>query len=297
MTAPAATWEHTGEVAVGRWSIGVHELGSHSSLEPVVLAHGLEDDWRSWMPLGARLYDAGLRPVALDLPWRAGNDYTWRHTHPPGRWLAAAARAVNGRPVVWVGHSFGANAVLELLADEHEGVERPHAVGLCAPFFRSPELAVDWRLFEASRDAFHLVIREGLRVRLGCRAAAMDPRLLTSMALKAADRIGPRGFLALFEAFTRSCDLGFDDVAAAVLVLAGSTDPGIHGARAVALDAALPDVRIRFHDDYGHFCHAEQPDDVARQLVEFLLPRLECDSAAGARTQTTQPEGAHAHHR
>jgi pimeloyl-ACP methyl ester carboxylesterase len=114
----------------------------------VVLAHGLEDEWRSWGPLVDRL--AGhWRCVALDLPWRAGNDYRWRAEGSPGEWLASGLRALGEQPALVIGHSFGANAALEALA--HPAPPPTAAAVLAAPFFRVPGTRVTWEVFERSR--------------------------------------------------------------------------------------------------------------------------------------------------
>lgn len=54
----------------------------------VVFVHGLEDTWHTWIRV-AQCLGPRWRAIALDLPWRAGNDYRWRWAGSPGDWVRA----------------------------------------------------------------------------------------------------------------------------------------------------------------------------------------------------------------
>ncbi|MCE6995129.1 alpha/beta hydrolase [Saccharothrix sp. S26] len=234
---------------------------------PVVLAHGLQDGWAGWLPLAAELGDRAC--YALDLPWRAGSTDTWCHRGTPADWLSRGLALVPEAPRVVIGHSFGANAVLHLLAERGlpASVE---AVVLVAPFFRPPALEVDWALHTAALAGVRRIMTAGLRLRLGSRAADLDDDLLSAMAATVVDRIGPVGFGAFFQSFAASTTLWLSDVDIPVLVVAGRDDEALSGERATALATALPIARFRIRPHYSHFCHVEQADDVAADLGEFL---------------------------
>jgi pimeloyl-ACP methyl ester carboxylesterase len=232
----------------------------------VAVVHGMEDSWQSWGPLVGALEPA-WRAVALDLPWRAGNDYQWRRTGRPGRYLAEALAAIGPVDGV-IAHSFGANAVLEAMAD---GLLDGFAGAvLAAPFYRPPDLPVTWTLFEQSRAHFERHMREGLRVRLGERAERLDPDVLGAMVAKTVDRIGPAGFLAVFDQFTSTPSLDLSTVKIPTLVLAGVGDPSLSRRRADALAAAMPLARIVVQEGYDHFCHVRQAADMAHRTTKFL---------------------------
>jgi pimeloyl-ACP methyl ester carboxylesterase len=235
---------------------------------PVVLAHGLEDTWTGWLPLVERL--AGDRTCyALDLPWRAGSAHTWCHAGTPGEVLRDVLDHLPEEPTAVVAHSFGANAVLELLA--RDGVPAPvRAVALLAPFFRPPTLAVDWRLHDDALAGVRRVMAAGLRLRLGDRADRLGEDLLDAMAGTVVDRIGPVGFGAFFRTFVATTDLPLSTVDVPVLVLVGEDDECLRGERATALSRALPAARLRTRPHYTHFCHVEQAADVAAELDAFL---------------------------
>lgn len=237
----------------------------------LVLVHGIEDEPESWRPL-ARLLQQNWRALALDLPWRAGNRYDWGRGTSPGR-LLAQTLATLGEPAALIGHSFGANAILELIADPtvRPVVPGPSAAVLIAPFYRPPSMPVTWKLFDRSRENFDRQIRAGLAVRLGSRIAAVDDDTITRMMDKTVEWIGPAGFLSVFDQFVGSGELPLATVEVPTLVLTGRDDPGLGRHHSAALDAAMPAATVVIHQHYDHFCHIRQVGDVARRITEFLM--------------------------
>ncbi|MYT29270.1 MULTISPECIES: alpha/beta hydrolase [unclassified Streptomyces] len=232
-----------------------------------VLVHGMEDTWESWYPL-VRLLPSHWQVSALDLPWRAGNDYGWRREATPRGWLEHGLAQLPEPPTLLVGHSFGATAVLETLAGA-DRLPAPAAV-LAAPFYRPPGLPATWSVFERSRSNFDDIIRAGLDVRLGRRAEHLDPALRTHMVRMMSERIGPAGFLTLFEQFLATAGFDLSRVDVPVLVLGGTTDPCLADGRAEALQRELPRGRVRLDDDYHHFCHVAQAAEVAAEICAFV---------------------------
>ncbi|MEU5724636.1 alpha/beta hydrolase [Micromonospora sp. NPDC047738] len=235
----------------------------------LVLAHGMEDSWHTWQPfLDALGADLPFTPYALDLPWRAGAEYDWVHRTSPATLLRHALALLPEPPALLVGHSFGANAVLELLA----AAELPAADGvvLLAPYFRPLDDPVSWQLFDRELARFRAVIGEGLRLRLGRRRHTLDPDLVDTMVAKALDRVGPLGFVALLRQFITTADLGLDTVTVPTLVVTGALDPALAGARTEALRRAMPVASVHTRSDGGHFCHLEQAAAVTAEIRRFL---------------------------
>ncbi|MEU5695823.1 alpha/beta hydrolase [Actinosynnema sp. NPDC020468] len=236
----------------------------------LVLVHGMEDGPGCWQPLVEQLGDRWWT-IAPALPWRAGGDYRWRATGTPGALLAAelatVLSTVDERPVALVGHSFGANAVLELAARASAPAA---ALVLLSPTYRPPDLELTWATFDRSRAAFDRQIADGVATRLGRRLATLDADVAAAMAAKAADRAGPAGFLAAYDQFAASADLPLRAVPMPALVLSGRGDPSLGRTRAAALAAAMPTARVVVEDHFDHFCHVRQAADVAARITEFL---------------------------
>jgi pimeloyl-ACP methyl ester carboxylesterase len=228
----------------------------------VVAAHGIEDGWRSWTPVAERLADR-YRVIALDLPWRSGNDYRWHAQATPGEWLARALDLVGEPAHALLSHSFGATATLELLAAGH----RPAAAALVAPFYRATYLVAE-QVREPSRAALRTTIRTGLRLRMGTRQVEQD--VLDIMERGLEDHLMPTVFPVFFDYFTESGDLDLSAVDTPVLVTAGTTDPSLSPDRAAALGAAMRAATVRCHEHYTHFCHLEQAADVAGEVAAFF---------------------------
>jgi pimeloyl-ACP methyl ester carboxylesterase len=233
----------------------------------VLLAHGLADGWESWRALAARL-PHGWGVAALDLPWRAGNDYRWRQTATPSQWLKTGIDLL-GEPVhAVVGHSFGANAALGLMASG-DGSVGSAAVLIC-PFYRPPTAEVTWRMLDRSRQTFVENIREGVRARMGARAERTDAEVLDAMLAEAVDRVGPLGLLTAFDQFVASTDLPLHAVEQPTMILAGGADPVLSAATAVRLAERVPRATLHADEGFDHYCHIRRPAQVAALAGEFL---------------------------
>ncbi|EHR61706.1 alpha/beta fold hydrolase [Saccharomonospora cyanea] len=230
-----------------------------------VFVHGLEDDWRSWRSVSESLGD-GWDTVALDMPWRAGNDYGWRWTAPPASWIATGLDRLDRKPDLLVGHSFGANASLEAVAREYCGAG---ALAMIVPFYRAPEPRPTWRTWNRSREAFEFQMREAVRARLGGRLERIGEALVESMTDKVFERIGLTGFLAVFEQYVASGHLPMESLGIPVLVVAGERDPGASRAQLSRLTGALPDATLTWHAEFDHFCHIRHAEQVAELLTRF----------------------------
>ncbi|GAA1229184.1 hypothetical protein GCM10009676_09630 [Prauserella halophila] len=243
---------------VGAWAMGTGPT--------VLTAHGIEDSWRIWTPIAERLA-RDYRVVALDLPWRPGNDYRWAGDGTPGEWLGhavdVALEAVGDRQHRLLSHSFGATATFELLAHGH----RPTSIVLLAPCYRAPHTPVE-SLREPCREALRATIRTGLRV--GLEGRSVDPDVFTIMQQGLEDRLMPQVFPVFFDFFTRTGYLDLSDVDVPTLVVAGTHDIALTRERADALAEQMPHTTVSMYDHYTHFCHQEQPAGIAAEAAEFL---------------------------
>ncbi|MCT9933140.1 alpha/beta hydrolase [Planotetraspora sp. A-T 1434] len=234
----------------------------------VILVHGMEDNWRSWLPL-ARHLDPAWRVHALELPWNAGSDHEWRRHGSPGAVLGellgtAEARRAFPHVDLLVGHSLGSSAVLELLTE----VTTPAM--LIAPFYCPPEMAVTWPVFDRARADFLRIIDQSLELRLSRRLSRVEPDVGEAMLAKVRDRIGPIGFMAMFEAFLHTARLDLGAVTGPALVLAGDRDHAMGPARAAALRRELPHAEFVVEPGFGHFLHVRHAEVAAAHLRAFL---------------------------
>lgn len=234
----------------------------------VVAAHGMEDTWRTWAALAGLIGPA--RVYALDLPWRSGSDYRWAADRPPAGWLAEALALVPEPADVLLAHSFGAGAALAHLADGYAA----GAAVLAAPFYRPGGEPLDEAGRAEALAGFVEVVGDGLRARMGPRAAKVDPEVFDAMRDRLLDRVVPVAGDPFLEAFVRSGRLDLRGVTVPTLVLAGSADVSLTPARAAALAAAMPAADVRQRDAYTHFCQLEQAADVAAEVRGFFDEHL-----------------------
>jgi pimeloyl-ACP methyl ester carboxylesterase len=247
--------------------VGIQYLNGGADKGPtLVFVHGLEDGWQSWQPVAAQLAD-GPPAVALDLPWRSGNNYQWRRLGTPASWLARALSQLPASDLIVVAHSFGATATLEVLADSARPVR---AALLIAPIYRAEKMPLTWTTFDAARREFDDIIAEGIRSRLGDRHLTLDAGTLRAMASKLADRIGPVAFTVLFNEFAACREVRLAEATAHCEILGGPTDPCVTNGGAAALASAIPFARLIIDDRFNHFCHVNCPAVVAARVQDLI---------------------------
>lgn len=240
-------------------------LNDASSIVPAaVYVHGIEDEWRTWLPLAGQL--TAWRSLALDMPWRAGNDYRWRWHASPANWIGAGLDALETAGLV-VGHSFGASGVLSLLA---QGKYASAAV-LINPIFRPAEARPSWTTLDRARQTFERQLDAGLRSRLSARGRRLPDDILARMHARTCERIGLVGFLTVFDEYLRCGHLPIDQVRVPTLILGGGRDPSLSRRHLQQLADQLPDCQLVVQDDYDHFCHVHQAMEVADLIQKFTL--------------------------
>lgn len=233
----------------------------------IVLVHGIEENWDTWLPLAAQL-PADLRLSALDLPWRAGSDYAWAQRGSSSVWLERALLLPADPPTALVAHSFGASSLLELLTRRSPVAQVPAV--LVAPIFRPHDPAVDPRFFGEAVTRFRRVLSEGMTVAMGPRAARLDAELLELMNGRIRERVEPYGFLQLYSMLARSGRLPLEQATVPVQLISGTGDPSAPPDAIEALRVGLLDLTVHQNEGLGHFCHVDQAREVAREVLSFL---------------------------
>lgn len=243
----------------------------------IVLVHGFEENWDTWLPLAAEL-PADLRVSALDLPWRAGSDYAWAEHGSSSVWLERALRLPSDPPTALVAHSFGASSLLELLTRRSPAAQVPAV--LVAPVFRPHDRAVDPHFFGEAVTRFRRVLSEGMTVAMGPRAARLDAELLELMNGRIRERVEPHGFLQLYSMLARSGGLPLERVTVPVQLISGIGDASAPPDAIEVLRAGLLDLTLHQTHGLGHFCHVDQAREVAEEVLSFLTALgIACDTA------------------
>ncbi|OKI61476.1 alpha/beta fold hydrolase [Micromonospora sp. CB01531] len=249
----------------------------HGRPRVVAAVHGLADHGSTWQDLAVRL-GPGYRCYAVDAPWSGDPGRSLVDSAGPAQWLRRALAAVPEPVDVLVGHSFGANAVLDHLATG--APPTVSAAVLLAPLVRPADQAPHPVLIARTRAAIRQVVADGLRARLGPRAAHVADDLLATMVDKALQRVPDGAADLVLDRLLATPRPALGQVRTPILVLAGRDDQRLAGVRANSL-AVLPAAQVRVRPHYGHFCHITQATEVAAECAEFLDRVVPALSPAG----------------
>ncbi|MEU0167020.1 alpha/beta hydrolase [Streptomyces iakyrus] len=261
-------WRLVTERVVGGEPLRVLERPAAAPGAPaLVLVHGFEDGPGTWSPLARRL-PGHLRLYALQLPWSSGSSHHWADEGGSALWLERALELVPRPPDAVVAHSFGATTLLDLLA-RRPALHQPPAV-LVAPVYRPHDRPLDPDFYAEAVRRFRGVLGEGLRGRLGRRAATVPADIVEAMTGKVRQRVEPHGFLQFYATLARAAELPLHRITAPVRLVSGQHDPSAPPEAVRELMRRIPAAEARQDPSFGHFCQVQAPGAVAAHIVEFL---------------------------
>lgn len=252
---------------------------------PFLLVHGLASNARMWDGVAIRLASAGHEVVAVDLRGHGQSE------EPADGYDTATAAAdlaaligvlgwTGARAPVVAGQSWGGNVVLELAA-RHRGVAAVALVdgGWIRLAERFPDFDDCWRVLAPPNPSG--VRPAELAARLRTVAGAWPPEGLAGVLANFVEL--PDGTVrarlerehhreivhSLWQGDPRAA-YPLVDVPALLLVADGDgPDPMAKRAAVADALAGLPDAQVRWYVGGHHDLHAEQPAQVAADLVEL----------------------------
>jgi pimeloyl-ACP methyl ester carboxylesterase len=270
-----------------------YELSGPESGAPVVLLHGGTAPMWTWDHIAPPLVRAGFRVLRYDLYGRGGSDVLPRARHDRALFASQLRELLDAlgiaRPAHLVGFSFGAATAASFALHEAARVDR---LALVAPVlhFAASSRAVRWvRL----RGLGGLLMRHGVMPRAARQASrlwAAAPERARYDAL-AAEALARPGVATAWLAFLRSDALdsyaevyralGAQDAqddardtpganAHATLLLRGERDREVPLAHFDHLRQAMPRARVHLLRDAGHGAPFQQPELIARRLIEHF---------------------------
>ncbi|MFI6433720.1 alpha/beta fold hydrolase [Rhodococcus oryzae] len=236
-----------------------------------LLIHGVAGSPAVWDGFVSRASDQ-LELWDVELPWAGAGDRQWALRDIPDTidsvLRSLPERAGGQAPVdLIIAHSFGASALLELLAVS----PRPHAdrVVLVAPL-TCPE-PFDWSEISRRVEEFPLLLEEGI----GRRARRLSPPMRRELAERLRDLIGPLPWLRTYEYGLRSALLDTTRLTMPILVLTGSADRVTAAVDVERLAGRLPDARLELLVGSGHFPMIDREREFTDAVNEFATSHEE----------------------
>jgi 3-oxoadipate enol-lactonase len=243
--------------------------------QPVLLIHGHTSDWRIWDPVMPGLLDAGLRVIRVDLRGHGRStrpEFGYHFSHHAAD-MAAVLDAAGVAKAVIVGYSVGGGVALEMAVTMSE---RLNGLVLMSPVM--PDRPFEPAFMENLREVARVARTEGITAAM-LGPWAENPLFEFSLSKpgirEQVDAI-TRDFPGAEYLATRRDDVQrtwtvpdrLGEIALPTLVIAG--DHETPGFREYAVEAAegIPGARIEILENCGHMLPLEEPDRVARAIVD-----------------------------
>jgi pimeloyl-ACP methyl ester carboxylesterase len=245
--------------------------------QPVLLIHGHTSDLRIWNPVMPGLLDAGLRVIRADLRGHGRStrpDFGYHFSHHAAD-MAAVLDSAGEATAVVVGFSIGGGVALEMavtLPDRLAGLV------LMSPVM--PDRPFEPAFMENVREVARVARTEGITDAM-VGPWAENPLFeysFTKPGVKAQVEAITRDFPGAEYLATRRDDVHrtwkvpdrLADIRVPTLVVAG--DHETPGFRAYAVEAAegITGARLEIFENCGHMLPLEEPDRVARAIVEVV---------------------------
>ena len=247
---------------------------------PIVLAHGVTNDHRSWFHQVEDLPAQGFRVVAFDQ--RGHGQSTVGESGfgiaPLADDLREVLEQLDLRDAVIVGHSMGGMGA-QAFACHHPDVARERVAGLVLVGTTSHALRM-WRSVDRVPDRFSIVTDEwfsrlmvhddlgylATRLGLGRSPHTSHVELVRRMVVECPSetrRLATRALLD-YDVHDLLCDVGLP-----ALVLCGTLDLLAPAAASRRIVAALPRAELRLIPGAGHMPHLEFADEVTKAIADF----------------------------
>lgn len=247
---------------------------------PIVLAHGVTNDHRTWFHQLVDLPERGIRAIAFDQRGHGRSTVgdAGFGAVPLADDLAAILEDLDLHDAVLVGHSMGGMGVQALACHRPEVVQERVAglvlIGTTShalPFWRSLERIPERVLSGSDAWLDRLLLHDDLgylttRIGMGRRPHGSHVDLVRRMILECpvtTRRAATRGLLG-YDVRELLCD-----VAVPVLVVCGTRDVLTPPATSRRIAAAIPGCGLRMIPDAGHMPMLEAADEVTELLAEF----------------------------
>lgn len=253
------------------YTLTAHAHGSADEEAPlVVLVHGMMEPAAVWQPVLDVLAngDAPYRCVTLELPWNGLQGGLWGRHMCPQAWLQTALELFDLRPDAWVAHSFGASALLALLAGDRSGRGAEAPAVLISPFYKATHQEVTWPLFQRYVNEFTDFVELSIRVRMEDRV--VDPVVLGRMTETARDAFGCYVWTEFWRLFAAMPFLPLQMVQQPVLLLTGTEDFSSPLPDVQALENALPDAGLQAYAGASHFLLSSRRNEITHAVADFL---------------------------
>lgn len=254
----------------GNYNAGFSEVVlaefSDSSERQLVAIHGMVESPDIWRGIIEKIAPEFRRGYEISMPWHCDEGYYWGLEAKPGEWLEPVFTALPPGPKVVLAHSFGANALLDVL--QRQPGSDIEAMVLLSPYYKPSYEDFTWDMFRRFVGEFEAFVAASIRIRPG--AERISAASLTMLIDKVKEKYGSYSWVEFYELYARTPGLKFDALKMPTLVLGGDRDLSILPDDLNALAKRLNHARFEILRNCGHFGMVEQPEGITAVIHKFI---------------------------
>lgn len=285
-TLPVPTWHET--------SIETNGIRLHAAIEGeqgplVVLLHGFPECWYSWRQYLHPLAEAGFRAAAPDMRGYNLSDKPAGVLNYQLPILTADVmgliQALGEQKAIIVGHDWGGVVAWRFAMDYPEAVEKlvvcnaPHPARMQAELRHWRQLRKSWYVFFFQLPWLPEAVIGSDPARFlerGMRGSAVRKSAISNEDLRVyAEALRQPGALTAAINYYRAVvrwgmRLPLAPISAPTLLIWGEEDIALGKALVAGTERYVPDLRVHFIPDCGHWVQQEAAEEVERTLLDFL---------------------------
>ncbi len=254
----------------GNYNAGFTEIVvphfNDQSERQLVTIHGMVEPPDIWRGVMEKIAPGFCRGFEISMPWHCDQGYYWGLEAKPGEWLEPVFSALPAGPKVVLAHSFGANALLDVL-QRQPGSDIDSLV-LLSPYYKSSYEDFTWDMFRRFVSEFEAFVAASIRIRPG--AERMSAASITMLIDKVKEKYGSYSWVEFYELYARTPGLKLDTLKMPTLVLGGDRDLSILPDDLHALKKGLSNARFEILRNCGHFGMVEQPEAITAVIQKFI---------------------------
>ena len=242
------------------------------SLGEIVTVHGMLENSNVWSSV--EFLNENFDIVHLEFPWSGQQGGDWCLDVNALNIISAVFEKWSLKePTYLIGHSFGANLLLNWANDSTSKIANLKALILVSPFYAKREDALTWRLFRVYQESVEDFILSSFKV--SGLSHSVSKESITAMVNKIMDIQNPLVWMEFYKIFVKTVLQELDGLNVPVQIIVGSKEKTVNVEDMIMLSEKIQSCKLDIVDEVGHFPMKENECEFLERLKLFLTNQNE----------------------